>query len=173
MPSDDPAEPRAAGTEVELKFAVTPRELRRLGRHPLLAKVRPTRRDVASTYFDTHDLALHRRSLALRIRKEGRRYIQTLKSGAGATVANLARPEWQSPVARATPDLSQPGMHDQLGDVDGAALQPIFTSRVRRSQRVIRPDPATMIDVSYDQGTIETSNGATLPVCEIELELKE
>ncbi|HYM04893.1 MAG TPA: CHAD domain-containing protein [Stellaceae bacterium] len=173
MASDIPTEAAGPASEVELKFAIAPQELRRLGRHPLLAGPPLTRRAIASTYFDTPDLALRRKSLALRVRKEGRRYVQTLKTAGKSTVANVTRSEWQSPVATALPDLSLPEMQDRLADLDGATLKPVFTSRIRRSSRIIMPDAATKIEVSYDHGTIETSDGTKLPVCELELELKE
>jgi len=160
-----------AGSEFEVKLALAPNQLNRLRRHPIFAGTRTRSHLIASTYFDTPDFALRRRALALRVRKEGRRYVQTLKGHdvAGAT----QRPEWQAFVAGPAPDLSHPGLHEQLGDLDGQSLQPIFVSRIRRSTRLVRPDPATVVEVSCDQGAIETPDGTSVPVCEVELELKE
>jgi inorganic triphosphatase YgiF len=161
----------APGSEFEVKLALAPNQLNRLRRHPIFAGTRTRSHLIASTYFDTPDFALRRRALALRVRKEGRRYVQTLKGHdvAGAT----QRPEWQAFVAGPAPDLSHPGLHEQLGDLDGQSLQPIFVSRIRRSTRLVRPDPATVVEVSCDQGAIETPDGTSVPVCEVELELKE
>src|SRR5579883_2823699 len=79
MPRGSSYEPPTSADEVELKFAVAPEALRRLRRHPLFAGMPASRRGVTSTYFDTPDLDLRRRGLALRLRTEGRHHIQTLK----------------------------------------------------------------------------------------------
>jgi triphosphatase len=173
MDRPDAAPPRAHPLEVELKFALPAKELRRLLRHPLLAGTRASRQLVASTYFDTPQFALRDRALSLRLRRNGRHYIQTLKANVAAAGQPAAREEWQSPVARAQPDLSQPGLREKLADLDGAVLQPVFVSRIRRSTRVLRPDPSTTVELSCDQGEIATPAGASAPISEIELELKE
>lgn len=172
MPSADDAPPLPGPQEIELKFALPPGELRRLQRHPLVAGSRPSRHLIASTYFDTPELALRDRALSLRIRKNGRGYVQTVKADTPGAVA-VERAEWQAPLHRAAPDLSQPELRDRLGDLDGGALQPVFVSRIRRSTRLLRPGPGTVIELSYDNGDIATPAGARLSVCEIELELKE
>jgi triphosphatase len=162
----------AAAPDLELKLAVTPEQMRRLRHHPLVASARASRRALASTYFDTPDLALYRRSLALRVGKEGRRYVQTLIGANGKASVPPTSSEWRSPVPHAAPDLSRLAPHGQLGDIDPSRLQPVFVSRIRRSTRVIHPDDATTVEVSCDEGHIETPEGATLPVCELDLELK-
>ncbi|HWI28303.1 MAG TPA: CHAD domain-containing protein [Stellaceae bacterium] len=158
--------------EVELKFALPAKDLPRLLRHELLAGARPRRQLIASTYFDTPDLALRDRALSLRIRKNGRHYVQTLKANTPAVPVPVERQEWQSPLTRAKPDLSLPELQERLGDIDPRQLQPVFVSRIRRSTRVLHPDPATTVELSCDRGEIETPAGARLPVCELELELK-
>jgi inorganic triphosphatase YgiF len=164
-PSDRPV-------EIELKFALPANELKRLMRHPLLAGARPSRQVIASTYFDTPEFTLRDRALSLRLRKNGRHYVQTLKASTAAAGRPAMREEWQSPVARAAPDLSQPGLRERLGDLDGAQLHPVFVSRVRRSTRILHPDSATTVELSCDQGEIATPAGARAPISELELELK-
>ncbi len=172
MASADPPLSDPIPLEVELKFALPPAELRRLQRHPLLAGTQGSRRLVASTYFDTPELALRDRALSLRIRKTGRSYVQTLKASPPAA-ALFQRGEWQVPLTRAAPDLSAPELREQVGDLDGSALQPVFVSRIWRSSRLLRPDPDTVIELSCDRGEIETPTGASVPVCELEIELKQ
>jgi triphosphatase len=158
--------------DLELKLTVTPEQMRRLRHHPLVASGQASRRSVARTYFDTPDLALRQRSLALRVSKEGRRYVQTLTGGNGKTRVPPAPATWQSPVPGAAPDLALLGNSAVFGDIDASRLQPVFVSRIRRSTRVIHPDEATTVEVSCDEGHIETAEGVTLPVCELDLELK-
>ncbi len=173
MPPADRAEDGNAPSEIELKFAVRPEDLPRLRRLPLFAGAAMSRRSLNGAYYDTPDHRLRQRALALRVRKEGRRYVQTLKADGGTGAASLVRSEWQWGVRSAAPDLSFPELRKRLGDVERAALGRVFTSRVTRSTRLLRPTPGAAIEVSFDRGSIETPAGETLPVCEIELELKE
>jgi triphosphatase len=170
---DAPDRPASGGGEIELKFAVGPEDLPFLRRLPLIAGTAPSRQSLTSIYFDTPDLGLRRRALALRIRKEGRRYVQTLKRGNGDAAGYFARPEWQMPVRRTTPDLSSEELRRELGDLAAEPLRPVFTSRIRRTTRLLHPSPDTAIELAFDQGSIASPAGTEVPVCEVELELKE
>jgi triphosphatase len=162
----------SAAPDLELKLAVTPEQMRRLRHHPLVASAHPSRRSLARTYFDTPDLALHRRSLDLRVGKEGHRYVQTLTGSNGKASIPPTALAWQSPVPGAAPDLSRLAHYHAVSDIDASQLQPVFVSRIRRSTRVVHPDDATTVEVSCDEGHIETAGGLTLPVCELELGLR-
>jgi triphosphatase len=157
---------------LELHLAVTPEQMPRLRRHPLFAAARPTRRRVAATYFDTPDLALHRRSLTLRVGKEGRRYVQTLTGANGELSIPPALVAWRTPVPSPAPDLSRLGAPEQLAEIDTSRLQPVFVSHRRRSTRTIHPGPATTVAVSCDEGQVETTAGHAFPVCELGLRLE-
>src|SRR5579883_3298860 len=52
-------------------------------------------------------------------------------------------------------------------------LQPVFISRIRRTTWLLRLDGDARIEVACDQGAIETPDGRSLPVSELELELKD
>jgi hypothetical protein len=88
---------RLISTEVELKLAAPAAELQKL-KCMLLAM--PTAQsdvqaDLVSIYYDTPDLALNRKRLTLRVRKQGRRFVQTVKAGDFAESDLLARREWE------------------------------------------------------------------------------
>ena len=73
---------RRPSCEVELKLAAPVAELEKLER-ALLAL--PTARleaqsDLVSTYYDTCTLALHRRRLTLRVRRQGGEFVHTIKA---------------------------------------------------------------------------------------------
>ncbi|HRH86792.1 MAG TPA: CYTH domain-containing protein, partial [Rubrivivax sp.] len=70
-------------TEVELKFQVPPDRAVALQR--AVATASAVRVGLRARYFDTADRRLAAAGLALRVRKEGRRWVQTLK-GAGAGI---------------------------------------------------------------------------------------
>ncbi|HEY5656182.1 MAG TPA: CYTH domain-containing protein [Myxococcota bacterium] len=165
--------------EVELKLEISPRELARLQRHPRVRALStgPARTaTLRSVYFDTRDLALARRGMGLRLRWMGgrRRPIQTLKlRGAGAT-GLFERGEVECSVSGARPDL------DALPDaalrrrlrraLAGAALEPVFETRMRRTSRVLR-EGRDEWSLDLDVGEARTARRRA-PFCELELELR-
>src|SRR5208283_5892250 len=58
-----------------------------------------------ATYYDTPDRALFRHGLSLRVRRNGRRFVQTLKR-APVHGQPFVRGEWEAPVNSVTPDLA-------------------------------------------------------------------
>ncbi len=173
MDSEPASAPAATPREIELKFAIRPADLRRLIRHPMLVGRKAKRQALVSTYFDTPDLALHRRSLTLRVRKIGRRYVQTVKADDGLSIGGLNRPEWETPLAGSLPSLADPLLEKAVGKLDESQLVPVFTSRVQRTTRIIQRGDDTVIEVAYDKGQIETASASgAVPVSELECELK-
>lgn len=153
-----------AGTEIELKLRVRPEDLRRLSAAPALALSRPTTRTLESVYFDTPDLQLRRSGTVLRVRRDGKRYLQTLKADGGGT-ALQNREESETPIKGARPDLAR--LRRRFPALAAEELRPIFVSRVRRTVRRVNG-----IEVAFDTGEIRTPEGAAEPVSEVELELK-
>jgi len=133
-----------------------------------------SRRRLISTYYDTPDLALKRRGLTLRVREQGGRFIQTVKTGDLAPGADLLRRgEWEDELAENRPDphASESGGH--LPDGVGDNLQPLFATDITRTTVAIEPLPDTRIEAATDEGEIRTASGdGTEPISEIELELR-
>lgn len=78
--------------ETELKISLPAEETARLLAAPELEGLRITPRrteTLLSIYQDTPDGALSAARIALRLRKVGRRWVQTVKSGARATGPGL------------------------------------------------------------------------------------
>lgn len=168
--------------EIELKFAVPPASLPALAGALGQGHVSVTR--MQAIYFDTADERLGRHGATLRLRKEGRRWIQTAKA---ATADPLRRLEHNVPaslprgVRQPVPDLFR---HDgepvgaalrlALGDpADGqaaGALEAHFRTDVSRVARTVCHGGA-LIELSLDRGTI-TAGDRWAPVAEFELELK-
>ena len=72
--------------EIELKLEVPPQELRRLKGWRVLSRKAPGEQDLSSVYFDTPKHKLGRNGISLRIRSNGRKRLQTIKSqGAGGS----------------------------------------------------------------------------------------
>jgi triphosphatase len=159
--------------EIELKFQVP--AAARAGVRRALATASARTAHLRAIYVDTTDQRLAAAGLALRLRKEGRRWVQTLK-GRGDGVMQRLEHEVARPLQRGTPAID-PGLHagTPVGDAlaallaDGAALLPRFRTDVRRVQRRLHGGGAA-IEVAFDEGRI-TADGRALPVCEVEFEL--
>ncbi len=169
----------AADNETELKLRGEPQALKTIFAGPAIADKATGRgrsQRLENVYYDTADQRLRARGLAFRVRKHGRRYIQTLKSGdVGGLVAY--RGEWQTPLGSADPDLGLlPAAASEVLDglVAPGELRSLFTTRVRRQVRRltagVNGGPPSLIEAALDLGAIE-ADGRSLPIAEIELEL--
>jgi len=161
--------------ETELKLRITPEQLNRLKRHPLLRKLsitRTTTRKLYNVYFDTPDLLLQQRRIALRLRRIGKQWLQTLKSGGGVQAGLHQRNEWEMPVAAEALDFAalkecgSPHLSSSLRK----NLRPLFATTFSRNSRMLRFEGAE-IELCMDSGEIR-ANQASQPISELELELK-
>lgn len=135
----------------------------------------PTTR-LQAVYADSADARLAAAGLALRLRKEGRHWVQALK-GRGDGLLQRIEHEVPVPSPRGRP-LPDPARHDgtpagealrrALGE---APLQVVYTTDIRRTHRLLRHRGAT-IEIAWDEGRLE-AGGRFLPVSELELELKD
>ena len=154
-------------SEVELKFDIDPERLDALITH-LSPGDEPGTRTLQSIYFDTPDQALRKAGFTLRVRKERRRWTQTLKSSAASSGAG--RGEWEAPVKRGAPDADLLRATPVAAILEGLALEPLFTVSVeRRSVTSIEAD--STVEVSLDKGEA-TRAGRSVTFSELELELK-
>jgi inorganic triphosphatase YgiF len=130
--------------------------------------------DLTSTYYDTLDLALHREMLTLRVRKQGRKFVQTVKAVDLAGPSLFARREWEDPIASRRPDIDASKTGRRLPEsIRGQDLRPVFTTSVTRTVIEIEPKPATRIEAAIDEGKIRTTDDSVEePISEMELELK-
>jgi inorganic triphosphatase YgiF len=141
---------------------------------PIAAAGRPRSVSMTATYFDTPDCRLARGGATLRIRREGRRHIQTVKSAAVARAGFADRREEAVPVKGNTPDLEAAaagGLAELLAEpAVAASIRPAFTVTVRR-RTVTVTMPAGVVEAAFDQGTV-AADGRLAPIGEVELELK-
>ena len=79
--------------ETELKFEVTPRDLRKLRAARILQRKPLKEEDLVSVYFDTPEHTLARNDVTLRVRHNGDKRLQTIKSGRLAN--SFRRSEWE------------------------------------------------------------------------------
>jgi len=161
-------------TEIELKFQVPPQARAAVGK--AVATASATRVRLQARYFDSADRLLAQARLALRVRREGRRWVQTLK-GAGDGIWQRLEDEAPVELARGQLPAADPALHD--GSAAGAALRQAlgdavlvntYGSDVRRCLRLLRARGCT-IEVAFDQGHL-LADGRRWPLCELEFELK-
>ena len=159
--------------ETELKLSLSATELPHLLAHPLLATGTDMQR-LLNTYFDTPDLALQQRRMAVRERLAGEQWLLTVKTAGQSQNGLSRRQEWEGPT---TPGALQ---FDTL--VDDAALaqdlmglrpnlRALFCTDFER-QRCVITHAGAKIEVALDQGRIHVpGTDLSEPLLELELEL--
>ncbi|UUZ67660.1 CYTH domain-containing protein [Polaromonas sp. P2-4] len=85
--------------EIELKLRLPPSALAALRADPLLAKLRTTRKQLDNIYFDTPQRTLELARIGLRLRRDGRRWLQTVKGGGNSNAGLHQREEIEFAVA--------------------------------------------------------------------------
>jgi triphosphatase len=160
--------------EIEVKLAAAASDVPKLHAALVAMGSEFAEAHLASTYYDTADFALQRKGLTLRVRKSGRRHVQTVKTAEMADGASAGRGEWEDPISRAQPDLAAPTSGAQLPrGIAAGDLQPIFTTNVTRTTVMLTPTAETRIEAAIDRGEIRTpGNSAGAVISEVELELK-
>jgi triphosphatase len=162
---------QAAVQERELKFELDPADAGRIRRY--LARIAESKgqRRLTSVYYDTPDFRLHHAAVTLRVRRAGRRVMQTVKAG-GAQAVLLDRPEWEREIKGLRPDLAaarDTPVPPLLNGDTAETLRPVFQTRLRRSTYRLARRGGT-IDVALDQGEVDTGRERA-PVCELAIEL--
>ncbi|WP_026349883.1 CYTH and CHAD domain-containing protein [Bordetella sp. FB-8] len=153
-------------SEQELKLHVSPAHAAAIRRELLDHGAR--RITLRALYFDTPERELARARIALRLRLEGRRWMQTLKTpGADA----ITRVELNHPRPDPTLDLSVYAgtpFEAVLSKLRGP-LGPRYETDVRRLVRTVRSRQGT-VELAFDTGLLR-AGALELPICELEFEL--
>lgn len=164
------------GQEIELKLLLAATDSRRFMAQPCLrAATARSNQTLDNIYYDTPELALRRRGVALRLRKQGRLRLQTIKLATKTIVSRglSIRSEWETPF-RKTFDFSvveDTDTRDWLQHPDIAGrIGPLFRTRFRRVTWHLPLANGGEILVALDRGEV-TANGGSTPICEVELEL--
>lgn len=164
----------AMAIETELKLHVAAGQLSRLRRHPFLRALSVARARTVklyNVYYDTPDFHLRQQGMALRLRRCGKRWLQTLK-GSGQVNAGLhQRCEWETPVLAEQLDFA--ALEACGGIVPNAVrnrVQPVFVTDFSRTIRLL-DFAGARIELAIDEGEIRTGS-AYHTISELELELK-
>lgn len=159
--------------EIELKLAFPPAARAAILAHPLLAHAEQVGRpqDLRNTYYDTPDLALSAQRVALRTRKAGQRWLQTVKCAAASLGGLSSRPEWEQAFSGQF-DFSaiEAEAPRRLLEAHRAAIVPLFTTDFHRTTFALSPRPGVRVLAMLDSGEI-SANGRREAISELELEL--
>ena len=167
--------------EIEIRFAAHPDDLTRLARGGALQGIvmgRAATRHLSTVYYDTKELGFAKAGLALRVRRIGRRHVQTVKNEDSGTLASM-RAEYECPLPSARPDLRfvpNADIRERLqAIVNDGTLEPVIETDIRRTTRVLTTQTGDEVELAVDRGEIRTlaDERAILPVNEVELELKQ
>jgi inorganic triphosphatase YgiF len=109
------------GKEIELKFQVLPRDLQKLKSVRTLQQKQSKEEDLISVCFDTPKHKLERNDVTLRVRRQGVKFLQTIKSG--GTNGSFRRREWEHELKRAVPNFRK---------ARGTPLTPLLTKKLKR-----------------------------------------
>ena len=173
----------AAKLEQELRLRVAPEDIPALFAHPRLCQLAASvRREehLSSTYYDTADDRLARSGIALRVRRSGDTWVQTLKgppdTRSGAALASRAEFEWplDARVGDPEPDLrlaSDTPFIRTLRAAHRAGLEERFRTQFERASIDLAWPDGSRATLSVDRGTVETDD-RELPLCEVEIELE-
>lgn len=167
----------SAQNETEIKLEIPAAAEAAVAAAVCTASARRTR--LQAVYFDTADRRLAAARMALRLRREGDRWVQTLKA---AGVHDMSRLEHNVALGD---DEEAPAVDPQrhagtpVGDMllallrdDDQAEQPLrarYRTDIQRDHREVRR-AGVVIELALDRGVIQ-SGDAIWPVCELELEL--
>lgn len=165
--------------EVELKLALPQQQATRFVKLMARRHPPPVQQALLTRYFDTPDFALGAQGIALRVRRVGRRWLQTLKTEGERHGGLSRRAEYEVAISGGTPDWSRFPAEAQawVPQALRAQLAPVFETDFKRTTWQLVGEHGTAIEVALDVGEVRTVKGINAglqrqPICEIELELK-
>ncbi|MCU0810223.1 MAG: CYTH and CHAD domain-containing protein [Thiobacillaceae bacterium] len=158
--------------EIELKLALPVEQVAAF--RSLMARRRrtPVKQILHTLYFDTPDFDLGRQGIALRVRRAGRRWLQTLKTEGQRAGGLSTREEYETPTQHGTldwtrfPEAAQARIADDLRK--NLAIR--FETHFNRTAWQITGPGGARIEVALDIGKLSAGDHSQ-PICEIELEL--
>ncbi|OWQ45188.1 hypothetical protein CDL60_20845 [Roseateles noduli] len=167
--------------EIELRFQIPESQWPAVRRWVAgTGKSVATEERLQASYFDTPERDLARAGFALRLRREGEVWVQTLK---GAAPDGMTRLEHNVPLGADIPQLDVARHADHpagqalqalLAELPEGALQALFRTDITRLTRPLRT-PYGAVELALDHGALLAGEGDALrstPVAELEIELK-
>ena len=158
--------------ETEIRFAVPDGMDSSVTQHYFAAIPGPGEYN-RTTYFDTSDNALWNNGIEFRVRTNGMKHKQTVKTRIAGT-SSFMRNEFEKEIESEQPDLTH--LHSVLppelrSAVYPAQFRPAFRTEIRRRKRIVEKDGNT-IEAVHDRGWIVAGRTST-EIDEVEHELQQ
>ena len=154
------------GREFELKFRATPEQQEAiLSLYGDFSTI-----DMETTYYDTPNDSLSARNITLRRRLENGNAVCTVKT----QLDGVGRGEWETNHQRiedAIPVLCKLGCTEDLIALTAPGLVRVCGARFTRQCKTLAVEGST-VELALDRGIL-LGGGRELPLCEVEVELKE
>lgn len=161
-------------TEIELKILLDAPGLAALRRAPVLQGHKARRQTLVAQYYDTDTGALGANRIALRVRREGRAWVQTVKAGreAVAGLSSVMEVSNPAPGGRLALDLiPDEALRSAIANAAGEApLLVRFETRMQRETYSLTSPLGGTVELALDKGEIRAGEAAE-PLIEAELEL--
>lgn len=155
--------------EIELKLELSQEAALFLEASPLLSGP-AIKADQRAVYFDTPEQTLLRHGVSLRIRRTGRKRVQTIKSGGEDRSGLFSRQEWERPVSSDTPVFMPDTPLAALLREDMVGVAPLFEIRINRRSWILT-EGGSQTELVLDRGAA-IAGDRRAEICEVELELK-
>ena len=129
-----------------------------------------SRYEMETTYYDTPSGSLSQRRVTLRRRMENGSSVCTVKT----PVSTYGRGEWEclcQDIHQAIGRLCQQGAPQELLDLTAEGIQPVCGAKFTRQAGLI-DFGKSQLELALDRGIL-TGGGREIPLCEVEVELKE
>lgn len=155
--------------EIEIKLRVPSKMLETAKKMPWLQPLicgPIARKTLRSVYFDTAKFKLRDKGVVLRVRHQGRKRLQAVKSEGDQA---FARNEWEGEIGGDEPDLARL-KGTPLSRLKKLKLRPVFETVVTRTTIPLRSN-GSELELALDKGSVRTTNRRQ-PISEIEIELK-
>lgn len=163
--------------EQEIKLAIMSEEVLDFSALPIVGYQRSSieTMHLVSTYFDTPSFNLAKQGLGLRLRFDGKNWLQTVKEKGQIENGLHQRLEWEHLLPDKTFNvalLRQTPLQKLIEDEKSwETLSPIFTTDFYRKHCLLEKDDQITIELAYDRGRIYTEVSERR-IHELELELK-
>lgn len=168
-------------TEIEIKLAIAPERVSAVKAE--VQRGQTTRIRMQAQYFDTPDNALANRHIALRLRKEGKNWVQTVKAAGADAMQRLEHNVELGAVPAGVALQPQPELHagtpvgELLLHTLAEAAQPLqltYSTDIWRTARPVRI-PQGKVELAFDSGRIDALGAdgrrRKIAISELELEL--
>lgn len=166
--------------EIEIKLSAKQETLKKILNNPVFNRygdITWQQKKLLNQYIDSEDYQLKKARVALRVRRDGEHYIQTLKAKGNSVGGFSERDEFDWYLSSPRLDRSllvSPYWPESLYGFDKSLLKTVFSTDFTRQYAQFFwsvNEEQAQIEVAIDQGVVEANQQQT-SICELELELK-